>query len=607
MSISTQAPSDELQHGTKLSNYVIQSVLGRGAFGITYLAIDNLDRKVAIKEYLPSGFSKRDNRHTVSPLTEDNQELFKYGLDCFLDEAKTVGKFNHPNIVRVLAFFEENQTAYMVMEYEVGQDLKEYLKQDPNLSERRLLEIFCPINDGLIKVHENGYIHRDIKPANIYIREDNSPVLLDFGAARDVFNSKIDQLTRILTPGYAPYEQDNPSWADQGSWTDIYALGATLYYAMLDQRIIAAQERATAMMLKTPDPYPTVTRQLSGRYSAHFLSAIDHALAFHPKDRPQSINEWNTELLGINRSDEDKTAILLAGKHPQNKDEITVMTPSSTAETTVEIQARLSETKTIETSPKVELKEVQQKAQIGTVVPQHEIETSPQIDLQTNNTTTNLPIKWLLLAGIVVITLLMIPYLYNIDKETKQTSTVNHASSQNTPIEGSIDNNQNNSVSQSETNTAQAKYSDAGNRAINSTENHELISSKVEIALAHIISASEFYMRANIKQKAITDFEKNDIQISSKMMTTLKLQYSDFMDKFKYHFDIYAKNLMQLRTYNAKDVTTIINTLMNSSEHVNKSIHITLGTFFTTNITANSIDKTTLEQSFKDTLHKISN
>jgi serine/threonine protein kinase len=327
-----RSSTDTLAVGSTLNanTYVIQSVLGRGAFGITYLAIDqHLDRQVAIKEYLPMGFAKRDQDSTVTPLTGEHGDLFQYGLEGFLKEAKTTVKFNHPNIVRVLAFFEEHQTAYLVMQYEVGENLSSYLKKNKDLSEKRLLEIFCPVNDGLINVHKHGYIHRDIKPDNIYIREDNSPVLLDFGAARDIFNARVDQFTRILTKGYAPYEQDNPAWANQGAWTDIYALGATLFYALTRQRVVSAQERASAFMRNEVDPYQSLVSILSHKYNTHFLQAVDHALAFHPDQRPQSIADWNQALLGNQRSDDEKTQIILSLKESPKLDDATVVYPTS--------------------------------------------------------------------------------------------------------------------------------------------------------------------------------------------------------------------------------------------------------------------------------------
>jgi serine/threonine protein kinase len=289
-------PSDALVIGTKLDGYRIKSILGRGTFGITYLAIEeHLDRLVAVKEYLPIDIAVRDNDSTVHPRTRSHGDLFQYGLESFLKEAKTLVKFKHNNIVPVLTYFEQYETAYLVMEYEVGQDLNSYFKEHPHLSENELLAIFSPVNEGLEVVHQHGFIHRDIKPDNIYIRQDQSPVLLDFGAARDVVKTKADNLTRILTEGYAPYEQDNPAWANQGPWTDIYALGATLYIAVMGRKPVNAAARAAAFMMKQEDPYISALKTTNNTYSRSFLEAIDKALEFHPKDRPQSLSAWNLQ------------------------------------------------------------------------------------------------------------------------------------------------------------------------------------------------------------------------------------------------------------------------------------------------------------------------
>lgn len=318
-------PSDALVIGTNLNGYRIQSILGRGTFGITYLAVEEqLDRLVAIKEYLPIDFAVRNKDRTVHPRTSSHEDLFQYGLDSFLKEAKTLVKFKHNNIVQVLTYFEQYETAYLVMEYEVGQDLNSYFKEHPHLSESELLAIFIPVNEGLEVVHQHGFIHRDIKPGNIYIRENQSPVLLDFGAARDVVRTKADNLTRILTEGYAPYEQDNPSWADQGPWTDIYALGATLYTAVMGCKPEGASGRAAACMMNREDPYISALKTDNKGYSCSFLTAIDKALEFQPKDRPQSLGEWNQMLTaGINN------ATVIRPSSSTGEDDATVVSSSS--------------------------------------------------------------------------------------------------------------------------------------------------------------------------------------------------------------------------------------------------------------------------------------
>ena len=329
-------PSDALEIGTELDGYRIQSILGRGTFGITYLAIEErLDRLVAIKEYLPMDFAVRNKDRTVHPRTSSHEDLFQYGLESFLKEGKTLVKFKHNNIVQVLTYFEQYETAYLVMEYEVGQDLNSYFKEHPRLSESELLAIFSPVNEGLEVVHQYGFIHRDIKPDNIYIRKNQSPVLLDFGAARNVVKTKADDLTRILTEGYAPYEQDNPAWADQGPWTDIYALGATLYMAVMGSKPVSASGRAAAFMSKHEDPYISVLNTVNKKYSRSFLTAIDKALEFHPRDRPQSLGEWNqmltaglsdaTVVMPSSRVGEDDATVISSSPGTGKRD---VITPS---------------------------------------------------------------------------------------------------------------------------------------------------------------------------------------------------------------------------------------------------------------------------------------
>jgi len=282
---------DALKANTRLKNYVILSILGRGAFGITYLALDqDLDSFVAIKEYLPYKLATRKKDKTVQPFPSSKSEHFYYGLKNFIREAKTLAKFKHPNIVRISRLFEENKTAYIVMQYEKGKTLKDYVEDNGDVSEQRLLEIFCPIHDGLLLVHRYGYIHRDIKPTNILIREDNTPVLIDFGAARNILNFNSADLTQIFTPGYAPLEQCFPIRSEQGPWTDIYALGATLYFAITGTRIEIPQKR------EENDSYISLVSKYHQKYHHHFLQAIDHSLALFPEKRPQSLEEWNVAL-----------------------------------------------------------------------------------------------------------------------------------------------------------------------------------------------------------------------------------------------------------------------------------------------------------------------
>lgn len=276
--------------------YTIERVLGHGGFGITYLARDtNLDQPVAIKEYLPAETAGRGENFTVQSRTEIDQERFKLGLDRFMTEARILARFDHPNIIRIHSVFEANNTAYLVMRYEQGIALNDYLDRHKFLGEQELLDIVLPVLDGLKRVHKLGFIHRDIQPANIYIREDGTPVLLDFGAAREAMG-KTRTMTILLAPGYAPIEQYFSDAKAQGPWTDIYGLGAVLYRAVAGAAPLDAIERSRGLLGSARDVMMPASVAGQGRYSENFLRAIDHALAFNEKDRPQSIEVWETEL-----------------------------------------------------------------------------------------------------------------------------------------------------------------------------------------------------------------------------------------------------------------------------------------------------------------------
>ncbi|OQW93073.1 MAG: hypothetical protein BWK79_13070, partial [Beggiatoa sp. IS2] len=234
-----------LPEGFLLQEYQIKSVLGKpGGFGITYLAKDtNLDQFVAVKEYLPTEFAIREGRSTVCIRSVSDKEAFEWGLKRFTEEAQVLARFKHPNIIWVLRFFRENGTAYMVMEYQEGENLAEYLKRLKILPEGDLLAIILPLLDGLEAIHQAGLLHRDIKPNNIYIRKDKTPVLLDFGSARDAIGQTSKTITSIVSPGYAPLEQYDNDIGEHGPWTDIYALGAVMYCAIAGEAPPASTRR----------------------------------------------------------------------------------------------------------------------------------------------------------------------------------------------------------------------------------------------------------------------------------------------------------------------------------------------------------------------------
>ncbi|HEX4334240.1 MAG TPA: cache domain-containing protein [Usitatibacter sp.] len=285
------AASLALPAGFRLFEYRIDGILGQGGFGIAYAATDvNLAAKVVIKEYLPEEFAYRTLDNSVQARDDFDQEFYQSGLDSFLVEARTLATFRHRNIVRVARFFEANKTAYMVLEYERGQSLKSYRKKHENIPEKEIAGLLAPLLDGLEVVHAAGYLHRDIKPDNIYVRdEDGSLVLLDFGAARQTAIEK-SEIGMVVTPGYGPIEQ-YAGGGRQGPWTDIYSLGATLFWLITGRKPLDAPTR-----LSDPDPLPSAESLCKGQYSAEFLRAIDWALSRHPVDRPQSVSEFRSAL-----------------------------------------------------------------------------------------------------------------------------------------------------------------------------------------------------------------------------------------------------------------------------------------------------------------------
>ena len=281
-----------LPRGYELHEYRIEQTLGIGGFGLTYLATDsNLKLKVAIKEYLPGDLALRCEDQSVQPKSDSNLDSFKWGLSRFLDESRTLASFSHPNIVRVMRFFEANRTAYMVMEFVAGQPLGEWIRSRRPLEQKTVLAIANSLLDGLEVVHRTGFLHRDIKPSNVLMREDGSPVLLDFGSARTATPG--NELTAIVTPGYAPIEQYY-SHGKQGPWSDLYALGGVLYWVLTGNRAVEAVARIRQDVLP-----PAVQAADRNRYSMELLTAIDWALAPHEDQRPQSVADFRSVLSGL--------------------------------------------------------------------------------------------------------------------------------------------------------------------------------------------------------------------------------------------------------------------------------------------------------------------
>ena len=286
----SEQPVNALPQGHRIEEYELVRVLGTGDFDVTYLASDrNLGATVVLKEYLPSEIATRTADNSVAPQEDTFREDFEWGMEQFLDEARTLAQFEHPNIVRVHRFFAAHGTAYMAMEYVEGETLAEVLARRGTLSESALRAMLQPLLDGLAVVHEANCLHRDIEPENIILRnEGGSPVLLDFGAARQAIGARIRPETPVVTPGYAPPEQYSAQ-GDQGPWTDLYALGGVCY------RALTGQTPAEATDETRQDPL-TLIRQLCGDHvSAATLDAIGWALRVDAQERPQDVAAWRAE------------------------------------------------------------------------------------------------------------------------------------------------------------------------------------------------------------------------------------------------------------------------------------------------------------------------
>lgn len=290
-----------LAPGTVLmGRYAVGRVLGKGGFGVTYLAYDlKGEFRVAIKEYMPDTLAYRTPGNTIISTYEgDKEESFRLGAEKFYEEAKTVSRFNgHPNIINVQEFFYENNTAYFVMEYIEGVDLKTYVtRMGGTLSQKECTEILTPILDALIVVHSVGVLHRDISPDNIYVTTDGGVKLLDFGAARQVLGEKSKSLSVVLKPGFAPIEQYQTR-GKQGQWTDVYALAATMFYCLTGQVPEAAMDRVEAEMENRSADGVSQTLWNSGTISQRLAVVLRKALALRASERYQNMGEFKQALI----------------------------------------------------------------------------------------------------------------------------------------------------------------------------------------------------------------------------------------------------------------------------------------------------------------------
>src|SRR5262245_17943400 len=291
---SGRRSGNALPDGARLAEFEIRGVVGEGGFGIVYLAWDaSLQRQVAIKEYMPATLAARTHGSRVMPRSDKSSETFALGLRSFVNEAQLLASFDHPSLLKVYRFWEANGTAYMVMPYYQGTTLKRALNAlDAPPEEAWLLRQLGQLLDALDVMHRGHCYHRDIAPDNILLLDNGTPLLLDFGAARRVIGDATHALTAFLKPGYAPVEQyaEMPTMK-QGPWTDLYALGSVVHYAITGR---TPPESVARLVHDTMVPLATLA---AGRYSDRFLRAIDHALAVRPEQRPHSAIELRDELV----------------------------------------------------------------------------------------------------------------------------------------------------------------------------------------------------------------------------------------------------------------------------------------------------------------------
>jgi serine/threonine protein kinase len=295
----TQAPlsaaAEALPVGTRVAEFEVRGVLGSGGFGIVYLAWDHaLEREVALKEYMPSTLAGRGEGLTVTLRSQAHADTFALGLRSFVNEARMLARFDHPSLVKVYRFWEDHGTAYMVMPRYVGRTLRQVragmVVPPGEAACRRVLHALL---SALEVLHKEGVFHRDIAPDNILLGDDGAPVLLDFGAARRVIGEGGAALTSIMKPHYAPLEQyADQSAMRQGPWTDLYALGGTIYFLITGREPVPAASRALH------DDQPRLAEAGSPNCSTGFLAAIDWMMSLKPPERPQSVHMMRDVLEG---------------------------------------------------------------------------------------------------------------------------------------------------------------------------------------------------------------------------------------------------------------------------------------------------------------------
>jgi serine/threonine protein kinase len=281
-----------LPEGHQLQNYRILRVLASGGFSFVYLAHDENDTPVAIKEFLPASLALRTGDEIEPKVPEAQAAAFRYGMKCFFEEGKALASLGHPNVVRVLNFFRANETVYLVMRYERGRTLQEHIQARRGaLRESWIRSTFAALLTGLREVHTNKLLHLDIKPGNVYLRSDGTPLLIDFGAARQMLQGEAPTLPPMFTPGFASPEH-HMDRSKLGPWSDIYSVGATMYACVTALAPPSAEERLDK------DRMVPARKAGAGKYTSELLDTIDWCMRLEHLERPQSGFALQKVLLG---------------------------------------------------------------------------------------------------------------------------------------------------------------------------------------------------------------------------------------------------------------------------------------------------------------------
>ena len=283
LTLMVQQANHPLPAAFQLDEYRIERQLSLGGFSIVYVATDRQGTRVAIKEYLPNTLALRGEGKTAPVIAEDHLPAFRYGMKCFFEEGRSLAGLSHPNVIRVLNFFRANETVYMVMEYEHGRTLQELIqKHRSGVTENFIRNVFTKMLNGLREVHSHRLLHLDLKPSNIYMRNNQIPVLIDFGAARQTLACDTPMLKPMYTPGFASPEHYSQREL-LGPWSDIYSVGASMYAC-----ISASTPQAADSRLDKDRLVPAMVRW-EGQYSDQLLETIDWCLCLNHRYRPQSV------------------------------------------------------------------------------------------------------------------------------------------------------------------------------------------------------------------------------------------------------------------------------------------------------------------------------